>query len=123
MIVTNELRRVNCNKRSVLEPLVVLMAPFAPHITEEIWHLMGHDTSVCDAVYPVANLDYLKTDTINYPVQINGKMRGNIEIAAGATNDEIQAIVLEQAFVHRNLDGAAIKKFIVVPGRIINIVA
>jgi leucyl-tRNA synthetase len=123
MIVTNELRRLNCNKRSVLEQLVVLIAPFAPHIAEELWHEMGHETSVCDATYPVFNPEYLKTDSFSYPVQINGKMRGNVDIATGATNEEIQALVMEQAFVQKNLDGTAVKKFIVVPGRIINIVA
>jgi leucyl-tRNA synthetase len=122
MICTNELRRLECNKTAILEPLVILLAPFAPHVAEELWHRLGHDTSVCDATYPVFNEEYLKTDAFSYPVQINGKMRGNVEIATGTPNDEIQAIVLEQAFVQRNLDGAAVKKFIVVPGRIINIV-
>lgn len=123
MICTNELRRLNCNKSAVLEPLVILLAPFAPHIAEELWSQLGHPTSVCDATYPIHNEEHLKTDTINYPVQINGKMRGTVEIATGATNAEIEALVMEQTFVHRTLDGAAVKKFIVVPGRIINIVA
>ena len=123
MICSNELRRLNCNKRAVLEPVVVLLAPFAPHIAEELWHRLGHDTTVCDATYPIHNEEYLKTDTINYPVQINGKWRGEIEIAADASNADIETLVMGLAFVQKNLDGAPVKKFIVVPGRIINIVA
>ncbi|MEI6408617.1 MAG: class I tRNA ligase family protein [Bacteroidota bacterium] len=122
MICRNELKRLNCNKKAVLEPLVILIAPFAPHIAEELWHLLGNTGSVCDAAYPVCNEEFLKTDTIQYPVQINGKMRGTVEIAAGASNADIEALVMEQAFVQRNLEGVSVKKFIVVPGRIINIV-
>lgn len=123
MIATNELRALKCSKHAVLEPLVVLIAPFAPHLAEEFWHRLGHTTTVCAAAWPALNAEYLKTDTVNYPVQINGKLRGNIEVAAGLPADEIEKLVLAQEFVQRNLDGGAVKKFIVVPGRIVNIVA
>lgn len=122
MIATNDLRKLNCSKRAVLEPLVVLIAPFAPHISEELWHRLGHETSVCTADFPIFNEEFLKTDSIVYPVQINGKHRGNIEVAVGMPNAEIEKLVLEQEFVVRNLAGSAVKKFIVVPGRIVNIV-
>jgi leucyl-tRNA synthetase len=122
MICTNELRRLNSNKKAILEVLVPMLAPFAPHIAEELWRRLGHEGTVCDASWPVLNEEYLKSDTIQYPVQINGKMRGTVEVAAGTSNADIEALVMQQAFVLRNLDGAAVKKFIVVPGRIINIV-
>lgn len=123
MILTNELRALKCHKRAVLEPAVVMLAPFAPHLAEELWHRLGHETTVCDAPWPALNEDFLKTDTIVYPVQINGKHRGNIEIAASATPAEVEALAMQQEFVRRNLDGAAVKKCIVIPGRIVNIVA
>lgn len=123
MIATNELRALKSAKRAVLEPLVILVAPFAPHAAEELWHRLGHSTTVCDAPWPALNEEYLKTDTITYPVQINGKHRGNVEVAAGMAADEIERLVLAQEFVQRNLGGGAVKKFIVVPGRIVNIVA
>jgi len=122
MICTNELRKLNCSKRAILEPFVVLVAPFGPHIAEELWRMLGHETTVCDASFPLLDEQHLKTDTIQYPVQINGKMRGTLEIGADLSNEAIQALVLEQVFVQRNLEGLTIKKFIVVPGRIINIV-
>jgi leucyl-tRNA synthetase len=122
MTCKNELKRLNSNNRAILEPLVILLAPFAPHISEELWQLLGNQKTVCDAVFPVFDEKYLVSDSIIYPVQINGKHRGNIEIAVGMPQNEIEKLVLAEEFVIRNLDGAAVKKFIVVPGRIINIV-
>jgi leucyl-tRNA synthetase len=123
MILSNELRNLKSNKRAVLEPAVVMMAPFAPHIAEELWHHLGHTSSVCDAPWPALNEEYLKTDMINYPVQINGKLRGNVDVAVGTSNADIEAFVMAQDFVKKNLGDAAVKKFIVVPGGIVNIVA
>ncbi len=122
MILTNALRDLKCHKRAILEPAVVLLAPFAPHLAEELWHEFGHVTTVCDAQWPALNEQFLEKDSIVYPVQINGKHRGNIEVAVGTPNAEVEKMVLEQEFVQRNLNGAAIKKFIVVPGKIVNIV-
>ncbi len=122
MILTNELRALKSYKRAVLEPAVVMLAPFAPHLAEELWQRLGHETTVCDATWPVLNEDFLKTDTIIYPVQINGKHRGNLEISASATPAEVEAFAMQQEFVRRNLDGVVVKKFIVIPGRIVNIV-
>ncbi|MEY3240851.1 MAG: hypothetical protein RIR11_2289, partial [Bacteroidota bacterium] len=116
MILTNELRALKCNKRAILEQAVVLIAPFAPHLAEELWRGFGHSTTVCDATWPQLNASYLETDSIVYPVQINGKHRGNIEVAVGTSNADIEQMVLAQEFVQRNLAGASIKKLIVVPG-------
>ncbi|TNE47910.1 MAG: leucine--tRNA ligase [Bacteroidetes bacterium] len=122
MILTNELRALKSSKRAILEPAVTLLAPFAPHIAEELWHRFGHETTVCDAAWPQLNTEYLKSDTVTYPVQINGKLRGNIEVPADASKADVEAMVLEQDFVKRNLGDSPVKKLIVVPGRIVNIV-
>ncbi len=123
MILSNELRALKCSKRAILEPVVILLAPFAPHIAEELWHRLGHETSVCAADWPVLNEAHLQSNTVVYPVQINGKLRGNVEVATAATPAEVEALVLQQDFVLRNLgDGKTVKKCIVVPGRIVNIV-
>ena len=122
MSCTNELRSLNCSKEAVLEPLLVLLAPFAPHIAEELWDQLGHKTTVCDATWPTYNEAYLQLATIQYPVQINGKMRGTFEVPADLPAAEIEQGVLQQEFVLRTLQGAPVKKLIVVPGRIINIV-
>jgi leucyl-tRNA synthetase len=122
MILTNALRDLKCSKRAILEPTVVLLVPFAPHLAEELWHELGHTTSVCDAEWPALNEAHLATDSVVYPVQINGKHRGNIEIPVGMPNAEIEQLVMSQEFVQRNINGAAVKKFIVVPNRIVNIV-
>lgn len=123
MIATNELRSLKCNKRAILEPLVVLIAPFAPHVAEELWHRLGHNDSVCAAQWPALDEAHLAKDTVVYPVQINGKLRGNVEVPAGTPAPEVEQVVLAQEFVQRNLGGGAVKKIIVVPGRIVNIVA
>ncbi len=122
MICVNELKKLNCTKNEILSPLVVLIAPFAPHLAEELWHQMGHNTTVCDATWPQLNEEYLKTDSIVYPVQINGKHRGNLDIATDMSTADIEKLTMEQDFVQRNIAGTTVKKFIVVPGRIINIV-
>jgi leucyl-tRNA synthetase len=123
MILVNELRTLQCNKRAILEPVLVMLAPFAPHISEELWHQLGHETTVCDASWPELNEEYLKSDTKTYPVQINGKHRGNIDVPADADKDAVEKLVMELEFVQRNIEGLTIRKFIVVPGRIVNIVA
>lgn len=122
MIATNELRRLNCNKRAVLQSLVKMLAPFGPHISEELWHRMGYNDSVCEAKWPDLNEEFLKTDTINYPIQINGKLRGNIELPAdtSAADAEQAALALEQ--IQKWLEGKPPKKVVFVPGRMINLV-
>ena len=122
MIATNELRTLQCTKRAVLEPLAVLIAPFGPHIAEELWHRLGHFNTVCDALWPICNEENLKTDTVNYPIQINGKLRANIELPAGITASEAEKAALELEMVQKWLEGNTPKKVVFVPGRMINLV-
>ena len=122
MICVNELTSMKCRSRQVYEPLVVLLAPFAPHIAEELWHVLGHDTTVCDAQWPTWNEDYLKESTVKYTVLFNGKPRYNIEVPAGTAQDEVQRIALNDEGAARWLDGKQPKKVIVVPNKIVNVV-
>ena len=122
MICVNELTALKCNKRAILEPLVILIAPFAPHIAEELWEALGHTTTVCDAQWPVWNEDYLREDTVNYAVSFNGKVRFNLQFAADATNDEIERTVLASESAQKYIDGKTIRKVIIVPKKIVNIV-
>ena len=122
MICVNELTAMKCRAREIYEPLVVLLAPFAPHIAEELWHVLGHDTTVCDAQWPTWNEDYLKESMVKYTVLFNGKPRYNIEVPAGTAQDEVQRIALSDAGAERWLDGKQPKKVIVVPNKIVNVV-
>ncbi len=122
MICVNELRSQNCNKRAVLEPLVKLIAPFAPHLAEDLWHSLGHDSTVCLADFPVLDESFLVEDSIPYPISINGTKRDLIEFPANATKDELKKMALELESVQKWIDGKTIRKVIVVPKRIINIV-
>ena len=123
MICVNDLQDLKCNKREVLEPLVQLISPFAPHIAEELWEKLGHRNSVVkDIQYPSHEEKFLTESVINYPVSINGKMRVKIDLAAGISQDDAKAQVLANEVVEKWLEGKAPKKFIFVPGRIVNIV-
>lgn len=122
MICVNELTSMKCRAREIYEPLVVLLAPFAPHIAEELWHVLGHDTTVCNAQWPTWNEDYLKESTVKYTVLFNGKPRYNIEVPAGTVQDEVQRIALSDEGAARWLDGKQPKKVIVVPNKIVNVV-
>jgi len=120
MICLNELG--DCNKRAILEPLTILLAPYAPHITEELWSQLGHTTSICDAAYPVYDEQYLVQSTIEYPVSINGKMRFRKSYPATATPAEIQVDIVTAPEGQKWLAGQTPKKIIVVAGKIINVV-
>lgn len=122
MITVNELASMKCDKRAVLEPLAVLIAPFAPHIAEEVWHLMGHSQTVCDAQWPLCDESQLVEDTFTYPVSFNGKMRFTLELPATATADDALAAVKAHEVGQKWLDGKEPKKVIFVPKKIINIV-
>lgn len=122
MICLNELQAAKTTSREVLEPLLVLLAPFAPHIAEELWHALGHATTVVDAQWPEWVESYLVEDSIKYPVSFNGKTRFTIELPRTASQDEIREAVLRADEAQKWLDGKTPKKVIIVPGRIINIV-
>ena len=120
MICINELGE--CHKREILEPLTILLNPFAPHITEQLWSMLGHEDSVCDAKYPLCEEKYLVESTFEYPVMINGKLRFKQEYPLTASPADIQADIVTKEEAQKWLEGAAPKKIIVVPGKIINIV-
>ena len=122
MICVNDLSSLKCNKRAVLEPLTVLIAPFAPHIAEELWHLMGCQGSVCDAQWPAFNESFLTEDSFNYPVSFNGKMRFTIALPPSCTQQEATEAVMALPDTQKWLAGKEPKKIIFVPKRIINIV-
>ena len=122
MIAVGELAQQKCRSKQVLEQLVVLIAPFAPHIAEELWHALGNTTTVCDAQWPVFNPQYLVESEVQLTVSFNGKARFQKKFAADATNDEIQAAVLADEQSKKYLDGKQIVKVIVVPKKIVNVV-
>ena len=122
MIAVGELADLQCNKREILEPLVVVLSPFAPHIAEELWQLLGHAESVSFAAYPEYVAAFTVEDTVKYPVQFNGKLRFLLELPKSLDRAEVEAAVRADASTAKYLQGAAIRKVIVVPGKIINIV-
>ena len=122
MIAVNELSAQKCTSRSVLEPLLVLIAPYAPHITEELWSILGHDTSISRVEFPVFEPKYLVESTKNYPISFNGKMRFTLELPLDLSKEAIEKRVLENEKTIAQLDGRIPKKVIVVPGKIVNIV-
>ncbi len=122
MICVNELSALKCNKRVVLTDLVKLIAPFAPHIAEELWQALGNQTTVCDAQWPKFDESYLKEDSITYSISFNGKTRFTLDFPADATQQEIQDAVLANEKAQGYIDGKPIRKVIVVPRKIVNIV-
>lgn len=122
MICVNELTSLKSTNAEALEIVTRVIAPFAPHIAEEFWHRLGHETSVVDAQWPVHNEDFLKEDSITYPVSFNGKARFNIQVPADTPREEVEKIALADPNAARWLDGKTPKKIIVVPGKIVNIV-
>ena len=122
MIAVNELTALKCNKREILEPLVVLLSPFAPHIAEELWHMLGHDDTVTYATFPEFVAAYAAEDNVTYPVQFNGKMRFTVDMPKSATPAEVEAAVRAMEQTSKYVGDLHIVKVIVVPGRIVNIV-
>ena len=123
MICVNELSAQKCHSREVLGQLLVLLAPFAPHVTEELWHsALGNDTTICDAAWPVYDEKYLKEDTVNYAVSFNGKARFTITVAADTDRAEVERLALSNEAAAKWLDGKQVVKVIVVPRKIVNIV-
>ncbi|MCD7971127.1 MAG: leucine--tRNA ligase [Candidatus Azobacteroides sp.] len=122
MICVNELTALKCNKREILKDLVVLIAPFAPHIAEELWHRLGNNSSVCDAEWPEYKEEYLAENSFTYSISFNGKSRFNMDFAADASKEEIEAAVLKDERSQKWMDGKTPKKIIIVPKKIVNIV-
>jgi leucyl-tRNA synthetase len=119
---TNHLTKAGVSSRAALEPLVLMVAPLAPHLAEELWHRLGHEQSLAHGPFPNADPRYLVTDTVEYPVQVNGKVRGHITVAADAGRDALESAALADEKVVAFLAGATPKKVIVVPGRLVNLV-
>ena len=122
MICVNELTEAKCNKRAILEPLLILVSPYAPHIAEELWNQLGHKESIAFAKFPEVNEAYLVEDSFNYPISFNGKMKLNIELSATLTVTEIEKEVLSREEVQKFLEGKTPKKVIIVPKKIVNFV-
>lgn len=122
MICVNELSALKCRKRAILEQLITLLAPFAPHTAEELWHVLGNESTVCDAQWPVCNEAYLVENTATYVVSFNGKARFNIELPADMPAGEVEKMALAHESAAKWVEGKTPKKVIVVPKKIVNIV-
>jgi leucyl-tRNA synthetase len=124
IVLNNHLTKAAAGRtpREVAEPVTLMLAPFAPHIAEELWHRLGHEDTLAYEPFPVADPAFLVDDTVEYPVQVNGKLRGHVTVAADASTADVEAAALADAKIVATLDGASPKKVIVVPGRMVNIV-
>ena len=122
MICVNELTSLKSHNKQILENIVILLTPFAPHISEELWHELGNDFTVCDAQWPEWNEEHLKEDVVNYAISFNGKARYNLEIPVNTSREDIEKLVLNHESSQRWLDGKTPKKIIVVPNKIVNVV-
>lgn len=122
MICVNELSSLKCNKRAIVEPLIIAISPFAPHIAEELWEKLGHTESILTASFPKYDEQYLVESTFSYPISINGKVRAQMEFALDMPKEDIEKIVLASDIVQKWTEGKPPKKMIVVPGRIVNVV-
>ena len=122
MICVNELTELKCDKRKILEPLCILVSPFAPHIAEELWSLLGHSLTIADASWPELKEEYLVEMSVEYPVSINGKLRFKLELPVDMPADEMEQRVLEHEITMKWLEGKPARKIIIVPKKIINVV-
>ena len=122
MICANELSSMKCNKRAIIEPLVIALSPFAPHIAEELWSLLGHGETILKATFPSHDEQYLIESSHKYPISINGKVRAEMDFALDMPKEDIEKVVLASEIVLKWTEGKPPKKIIVVPGRIVNVV-
>ena len=122
MICVNELFTLKCSKKAILEPLVILLAPFAPHIAEELYHALGNSGTVCDAVFPICNEEYLKESAVKYPISFNGKVRFTLELPADMSKEDVEKVAMSNEQTEKHLEGKTPKKVIVVQGKIVNVV-
>ncbi len=122
MICVNELSDLKCHKKAILEQLLVILSPYAPHVTEELWQVLGHTDSITAQQFPTFDAKHLVEDSFEYPIQVNGKVRATLNFPADMSKEEIEKLVLENELVVKWLEGATPKKIIVVPKRIVNVV-
>ena len=122
MICVNELTELKCNKREVLEPLAIIISPYAPHVAEELWEKLGHTESIFKQTFPAVNESYLVESSFNYPISFNGKTRFMQELDLSVPKEEVEKIVMAMEKTQQYLEGKTPKKVIVVPGKIVNIV-
>ncbi|MEX0362114.1 MAG: class I tRNA ligase family protein, partial [Allomuricauda sp.] len=122
MICVNELTAQKCKSKAILEPLAILVSPYAPHIAEELWEKLGHQESISTAAFPKFDEKHLVENSKEYPISFNGKMRFKLELPLDMGKDEIEAVVMAHEKTQAQLNGREPKKVIVVPGKIVNIV-
>jgi leucyl-tRNA synthetase len=122
MIAVNELTDLKCHKKAILEKILILLTPYAPHIAEELWHALGNSGSVLNASYPAFEAKYVTESSKDYPVSINGKMRTTITIALDAAQEEVEQIVMANEVVKKWVEDKPVKKFIFVKGKMVNVV-
>ena len=122
MICVNELTDLKCNKREVLQQVLIMLTPYAPHISEELWAALGNSGSILDASYPVFEEKYVTESSKEYPVSINGKVRTSMSISLDATPEQVQEMALSNELIQKWMDGKPLKKFIFVKGKMINVV-
>ncbi len=122
MICVNELISQKCNNRKIIEDLTLILSPFAPHITEEMWSLLGHKSSISKAEFPLFNPDFLIEDSYDYPIMVNGKMRAKIAFPRDMSNADMQAAVLNNEVIKKWMEGKQPKKVIIIPKKIVNVV-
>ena len=122
MIAINDLQKLKCNKRAILEPLAIIISPYAPHICEELWQILGHSSSIEHVKFPELNEKYLIEDEIEYPVSFNGKMRFKISLSSNLTAPQIEEIIMRDERTLKQLEGKSVKRSIIIPKKIINIV-
>jgi leucyl-tRNA synthetase len=122
MVCTNELTDLKCHKRQIVEPLLILLTPYAPHIAEELWHLLGNSSSILDAAFPKFEEKYLVETTKEYPISVNGKLRTQIVMDLNADQKQVEETVLQNPVVQKWIEGKQPKKIIYVKGKMVNIV-
>jgi leucyl-tRNA synthetase len=122
MICVNELGALKCNKRAIVEPLVITLSSYAPHIAEELWEKLGHKDTIFNASFPKYNEEYLKENSFEYPISINGRVRAKMEFALDMPKEDIEKVVMASELVQKWTEGKAPKKVIIVQGKIVNVV-
>ena len=122
MVCINELTDLKCHKKQILQPLLILLSPYAPHISEELWHYLGNATTIIDAEFPRLEEKYLIESSKEYPISVNGKLRTTIDIALDASQQQVEEMVLANPVIQKWLEGKPHKKIIYVKGKMVNVV-